>query len=106
MLVGHGLGDFALQSQWMVHNKGPAPRRSEPDKAAHLVWPYVLGSHSLIHGGAVALATGMVWLGIAETVAHWLLDYGKARQLYNFHIDQCLHIGCKFIWALCWLIAA
>lgn len=102
MLVGHGLGDFALQGDWMVKNKNPKRHRRATGERRDLMWIHVLSAHALIHGGAVALATGMVWLGIAETIAHWLIDYGKSNRLYGFHVDQFLHIGCKLVWLLCW----
>lgn len=104
MLVGHALGDFALQTEWMVHGKSPGARPLR-DLAGRdeLVWAHVLTAHCLIHGGAVALATGSVALGLAETVAHWIIDFGKCRRWYGFHVDQFLHLGCKLVWAACWL---
>lgn len=102
MLVGHALGDFALQSDWMVRSKSPRKRVRATSERRDLIWIHVLTAHALIHGGAVALATGMVWLGILETMAHWLIDYGKSNRMYGFHVDQFLHLGCKVIWALCW----
>ena len=103
MLVGHALGDFALQTEWMVRSKNPRRRARATSERRDLIWIHVLTSHALIHGGAVALAPGSVALGIAETIAHWLIDYGKSNRYYGFHVDQFLHLGCKVIWALCWL---
>ncbi len=107
LLVGHAVGDFALQTEWMVRSKNPS-RRGPRSAGEHRewVWVHVLSAHALIHGGAVAAATGMVGLGIAETVAHWLIDYGKSRRLYGFHVDQGLHLLCKLVWAGIWLLAA
>lgn len=106
LLVGHALGDFALQTEWMVRSKNPTRKRARGSGRGDLVWVHVLSAHALIHGGAVALATGMVGLGIAETVAHWAIDYGKANRLYGFHADQLLHLACKLLWAACWLVLA
>lgn len=103
MLVGHALGDFALQSDWMVQNKNPRKYKKKAPDRRDLIWLHVLTAHALIHGGAVALATGSALLGVAETVAHWLIDYGKCNRHYGFHVDQFLHLGCKVVWALCWL---
>lgn len=103
MLVGHALGDFALQSDWMVQNKNPRKNKRKTADRGDLIWVHVLGAHAFIHGGAVALATGSVVLGAAETVAHWCIDYGKCNQYYGFHVDQFLHLGCKVLWAVCWL---
>ena len=103
MLAGHALGDFAFQTEWMVQSKNPRRRARATSERRDLIWIHVLTAHALIHGGAVALATGSVVLGIAETIAHWLIDYGKSNRYYGFHVDQFLHLGCKVIWALCWL---
>lgn len=105
LLVGHAVGDFALQTDWMVRAKNPnrpPPRSLSP--RADLVWVHILTAHALIHGGAVALATGSAALGVAETVAHWVIDYGKSNRWYGFHVDQFLHLGCKLLWALGWLL--
>jgi len=65
-------------------------------------WMYWLSAHALIHGGAVALATGIWWLGVAETVWHWGIDFGKCDNVIDVHIDQALHLFCKMLW---WVIA-
>jgi len=104
MLVGHALGDFALQTEWMVRSKNPRRRARATSERRDLIWIHVLTAHALIHGGAVALATGVAWLGIAETIAHWVIDYGKSNRYYGFHVDQFLHLGCKVLWAACWLV--
>lgn len=103
LLVGHAVGDFALQTEWMARSKNATRRRTKGSERRDLIWVHVLSAHALVHGGAVALATGMIWLGIAETIAHWTIDYGKSQQMYNFHTDQFLHLGCKLVWVLCWL---
>lgn len=106
LLVAHAFCDFPLQSDWMVKSKSRhyrQPRRfsMRPD----LIWVHVLTGHALIHGGAVALITGQIWLGLLETLAHWLTDYGKSEDWYGFHTDQIIHIGCKVLWAVLWLIS-
>ncbi len=101
LLVGHAVADFALQSDWMArykcrHNKEAAVLSSRPE----LIWIHVLTAHSLIHGGAVMLVTGSIWFGLAETVAHWGIDFAKGEEWIGFHTDQMLHIGCKILWFL------
>lgn len=106
LLCGHAIADFALQTDWIACNKNRhyAPKGYDP--ALHgpqqSIWPYVLTSHSLIHGLMVYLATGSLELGIAETIAHWMIDFGKCEKWYGIHLDQWLHIGCKILWLL-WL---
>lgn len=99
LLVGHAMGDFGLQSDWMARFKSRHNADSRiPSKRPDLIWIHVLGSHCMIHGGAVALATGSVTLGIMEMVAHFTIDYGKSEGWYGFHADQCLHLACKGLW--------
>jgi hypothetical protein len=107
MLVGHSLADYPLQSEWMVHaknrhNKQPSSSSKRPD----LIWIHVLTAHAFIHGGMVALFTQNLWLGLAEVIAHWFIDFGKSEDWYGFHTDQMLHISCKVVWAICWLLLA
>lgn len=94
LLVGHAFGDYAFQSDFMVHAK--SPRHGS-------IWPWVLGSHCLIHGFCVALILGNVWLGLAELAAHFVIDLCKSLGLFggkeiSFHIDQALHVTCKAVW--------
>jgi len=104
-LVGHAVCDYALQTDWIAKSKsrhsGPPPAY---DPKLHgpiqKIWPYVLSAHALIHGGAVFLITGSVFLGIAETFSHWVIDFGKCEKWYGIHTDQLLHFGCKILWAL------
>lgn len=90
LLVGHAVADFWAQSDWLANAK----RRPHP------FWPYALTAHALMHGAAVALATGYVSLGIAETVCHWHIDFGKCEGWYGIHFDQAAHIVCKVAWFL------
>lgn len=92
MAIGHALGDFALQSDFMAKFKS---RKSESE-----MWMHVLLAHSLIHGGAVYIATGNEYLGIAETICHALIDHSKCEGWIGFHTDQWLHIVCKGCWAI------
>lgn len=107
MMCGHALADYALQNDFMANNKN---RNFEPkgyNPAIHgakqVFWPWVLTSHALIHGMFVALFTGSTVLGLAETAAHWLIDFGKCEKKYGINTDQVLHILSKVLWAyLAW----
>ena len=46
----------------------------------------------------VALLTGIPLLGVAEMVAHSLIDFGKCRLGYKLIVDQAMHWACKVIW--------
>lgn len=100
MICAHALADFPLQGEFIAKAKNrhtPAfnvPPGQKPQK----VWLHALTAHALIHGGFVYLITGSLALGLAETVAHWLIDFGKCENWYGIHVDQGLHIGCKIAW--------
>jgi predicted small integral membrane protein len=105
LTVGHCLADYPLQSEWMVHSKNrhnqqPSSFSRRPD----LIWIHVLTAHAFIHAGMVGLFTQNVWLGLCEGIAHWIIDYGKSEDWYGFHTDQLLHISCKVVWALAWVV--
>jgi hypothetical protein len=91
LLVGHAVADFALQSDRMSMLKRPTvtPVSGGP-------WWFWMGAHALIHGGAVALATGQPALGLGEFGVHFIIDMIPGR---NAYIDQGLHVGSKILWA-------
>ena len=102
LIAGHALADFALQSDSMAKGKN-RHRKTEPPPGARFqpTWFYWLTAHSFIHGLMVSLITGIWWLGLAETIAHWAIDFGKCENWYGIHIDQLAHTACKIGW---WLI--
>lgn len=90
MLIGaHWLCDYPLQGQFLSDAKAAGPLRL-----------YHLVAHAGIHGAAVALVTGSVGLGIAEWVAHTIIDQLKVEGKTTFAMDQSLHILCKLAWLL------
>lgn len=100
LLVGHAIADFALQTDFIVRNKNRHTPITyvPPGQIPQIFWPYVLTAHALIHGGFVALATGSPILGVAETICHWVIDFGKCENKYGIHTDQLLHFLCKLLW--------
>jgi hypothetical protein len=104
LLVGHALADFPLQTDAMAagknRNRAIDPAKIPPGATLQVVWPYWLASHALVHGGVVALITGSVTLGVAETVLHWMIDFAKCENWTGIHTDQGLHIGCKLLWVV------
>ena len=99
LLIGHALADFVFQSDTMAKGKN-RHRKTEPPPGAvyQPTWGYWLTAHALIHGGVVWVVTGSGWLGLAETLVHWLIDFGKCENWYGIHTDQSAHIACKIIW--------
>lgn len=103
LLAGHALMDYALQSEAMATCKC---RRADGPAARAVPWYYWLTAHALLHGAAVGtvLQVGYgdwnlaVGFAVAETAAHWAIDLGKCERLYTIHVDQALHVLCKFVW--------
>jgi hypothetical protein len=48
----------------------------------------------------VAVLTGLPLLGLAEWLAHALIDHLKCRGLFGLGADQGLHLACKLVWVL------
>lgn len=94
MVFGHALGDYPLQNDYMARGKNwltPAPG---------MPWYYLLGAHSVIHGGLAGLAAGSLAIGLLETAAHFFIDTLKNRGVISIHGDQALHVACKALWAI------
>ena len=90
MLLGaHWVCDYPLQGDFLATAKQKGPLRF-----------YHLVAHAGIHGAAVALVTGNVWLGLAEWLAHTLIDESKVKGHTTFAQDQTAHIVCKIAWLL------
>lgn len=89
LLAAHWVCDYPLQGDFLAAAKQQGPLRV-----------YHLAAHAGIHGAAVALVTGNVWLGLAEWVAHALIDEMKVKGKTSFAVDQALHIACKALWLL------
>jgi hypothetical protein len=103
MVVGHAIANFWAQSDAMAKMKNRNRDSSAfcpPGQKPQKVWPYALTAHALIHGAMVWAITGSVWLFLAETVCHWVIDFGKCENWYGIHEDQAMHMGCKGMWSL------
>lgn len=102
LLVSHAVMDFWAQSDALAQmkNRNRPNTRVPPGQSPQIMWPYALTAHALMHGAGVALVTGWTGLGIAETFAHWAIDFGKCENWYGIHVDQAAHLLCKFLWVL------
>jgi len=101
--MGHAIMDYWAQSDSLAKMKNRNRDSSSfipPGQKPQKVWPYALTAHALMHGSAVWYITGNAWLGIAETVAHWIIDFGKCENWYGIHQDQAMHIICKILYCL------
>ncbi|NNC90360.1 MAG: DUF3307 domain-containing protein [Akkermansiaceae bacterium] len=102
MIVGHALGDYALQSDFLAKAK---TRRGDlsasfPNGRPWGLWGNALLAHAVIHAGAVWLLTGSVILGLIEWVLHTVIDLVKGEEKISFEVDQALHILCKLVYAV------
>lgn len=92
-LIGaHALADYPLQGDFLAKAKN----RANP--ISGVPWYQALGAHAAIHGGFVALITGVWWLFIAEAAIHALTDDAKCRGKISFNTDQTIHLLCKVAW--------
>ena len=102
LAIGHMLADYPLQGEFLALRKN---HKSPPDAgigggpSPKFLWFHCLTAHSMIHGGVVWLITGIPILGIAETIAHWIIDYAKSEGWTGFNFDQLLHLICKAAFA-------
>lgn len=96
LVCSHFICDYPLQSSYMAIGKNPKSRNEGP------AWFWIMAAHCFTHGAGVALATGSVWLGVAEVVAHFCIDTGKCLGWYDLNFDQIMHLVCKVAW---WLMA-
>ena len=93
LIVAHFLADYPLQGEFLAlakNHSAPIP---------FVPWYQAMTAHAAIHAGFVGVLTGLWWLGVAEFVAHFLIDYAKCAKRLSFNQDQALHIICKVCWA-------
>src|SRR5688572_13122369 len=93
LVATHALMDYALQSDAIATCKW---RKCDSPVAKSVPWYYWLTAHAVLHGAAVGAVVrwfGFGWdavavLAVAETVAHWLIDFGKCEKWYEIGLDQ------------------
>lgn len=96
LLTAHFFADYAGQGDFM------AKAKNQYNPIPDVPWWQVLGAHAMIHGGLVALITGIWWLCPLEAAAHFVTDDAKCRGRISYNTDQAIHVGCKVLW---WLVA-
>lgn len=95
LLAAHFLCDYPLQGDYMAQAKN----RHTP-AGANGIWTHVLVGHAIIHGAAVLLITGSLWMCLAEIVIHGVTDLLKCEKRISYHVDQAIHIACKVLWVV------
>ena len=102
LCIGHAFADYAFQTDFMARAKnrhnpitfGDVPTDAPPGT----LWMFVLSAHSAIHAGMVWILTGCGWLGLAEFILHWLIDWLRMESKISFRTDQFAHLGCKLVY--------
>ena len=98
--AAHALADYPLQGDFL----SKAKNRANPIPG--VPWWQALGAHASIHGGMVALITGVWWLFFAEALVHWMTDDAKCQGRIGFNTDQAIHLACKVVWlAVAWWVS-
>lgn len=98
LLVGHALADYPLQGDFLSRAKN----RANPIPG--VPWYNGLLPHAAIHAGFAGIITGSLWLGLAEFIAHCIIDDAKCTGKFgsdparSFNIDQVCHVACKMVW--------
>jgi hypothetical protein len=93
LLMAHFVCDFGLQSDRMAREKCSGCDKTLP-------WGWWMAGHVSTHGLAVALITGVPWLGLAEAAIHALIDHRKCAGQISLTTDQLLHLLCKALWVV------
>lgn len=88
LFVGHFLGDFALQSEYMSTHKSPEVSKD---------WYIVMTAHCAIHSMIVFVLTGQISFAIFEFVAHFAIDYEKSKGRISYLTDQFVHVLTKAV---------
>ena len=94
LIMAHALADFSLQTAAMGTFKNRYYHFTEDMKHVP-TWQYWMTAHALINVLLVWVVTGVCWLGLVETILHWLIDYIKCENLISAHKDQLLHLFTK-----------
>lgn len=100
LLVAHYVCDFVLQPEAMGRGKSRRNQLQTPPPAGFPPWHTWLAAHSLTHGGAVFLATGLWYVGFAESVLHAGIDHLKCEGKLTFAQDQAAHLACKAVYVM------
>lgn len=96
----HFMADLAFQSELVAEKKNPLKSFDRKDTMYVPNWQYFMAGHCSTHAILVYLVTQNIWLGVAEFICHFLIDYAKCLKKIDLHKDQRLHLWCKLAWSL------
>jgi hypothetical protein len=101
LVIGHAMGDFPFQTQFIAVGKDPHANLSSVTGGKEWpagMWVFCLSVHSLIHAGVVWYITDSIILSFVELVLHWIIDFAKNEKWTTFYLDQALHVLCKALY--------
>lgn len=103
LCIGHAVADFPLQGSFLAtakdrHQHPPGIDPGLPERCR--IWIYAMSAHCLVHAGFVWVITGNWKLGLAEFIAHWIIDFLKCERVTNFDVDQALHLLTKLAFVI------
>jgi hypothetical protein len=102
LLLGHLVGDFALQSDQMAQNKAD----SKKTLTFHVtVYVLIMAGILWLHSSATGAGYFFTWTVLALLsmlfAEHWVQDYLKCRVLPKtkqmYYMDQILHISLLYV---------
>lgn len=97
LLIGHYIGDFALQSDKMAQNKG----RSKVFLSFHvLIYTATLASFLVyglnLHENTSFMSLTTLLVVAAVYVIHWIQDFIKSQKFNGtkqaYYVDQAIHV--------------
>ena len=102
LLLGHFVGDFALQSDHMAKKKTNSKKTLTLHTVIYILSiTAVLWLHSLFTGRGYFLSWTVGAFLILLFVAHWIQDYLKGHVLpatkQMYYLDQILHISWLYL---------
>jgi hypothetical protein len=101
LLIGaHALADYCIQGDAVAIGKN---KYIDPARFG-VNWYYWMFGHAFTQGLLVALVTQNAFIGLAEAVFHFLVDWLKCKKYIGIHSDQFLHFASKFVWVLFYFI--
>lgn len=100
LVAAHNLADFCIQGDAAAIGKN-----KDIDSAKFGVgWYYWMSGHCFTQGLLVALVTQNAFIGLAETIFHFVIDYLTCKKLISIHSDQFLHYVSKIVWVMFYFI--
>jgi hypothetical protein len=105
LILGHLVGDYALQTDFMAENKGKSPLVLSAHVAIYVasLWAFFMFYSILYQPGLFFKLATLLFLGFVY-IEHWLQDYLKNRhkecskQMY--YLDQVLHISILYFYRI------